>query len=266
MPRAAKPVGQATRGKTALNRLRQIDVYMALAHPGLLRGGAPLIVDVGFGAAAWTTLEMRTRWLGLNPRLRVVGLEIDPLRVAEALPHAHPPQISFRLGGFNVSDALQGEKARLIRCYNVLRQYDEDAVKPALDTMSLALEPGGILIEGTSNPSGRMVVFDLYQKASTGVINHHSLVFGSNFRALIEPADFQTILPKRLIHRMRDPLPAAFFAAWQEAFWRTRHRRGIKAQWISAARLLQARFPVSLQPGLLHRGYLVLRGSLQGQP
>src|SRR5579859_2807954 len=162
-PRRIRPAGQPTRGKTALNRLRQVDVYVALALPGVLAHGSPLVVDLGFGTYPWTTLEMRQRWLPLNPRLRVLGVEIDPARVEAALPYADPPAILFKEGGFNLVDVLGGERARLVRCYNVLRQYDEAAVGPALTTMADALESDGVLIEGTSNPSGRLVAFDVYR-------------------------------------------------------------------------------------------------------
>jgi hypothetical protein len=51
-------------------------VYVALVHGRVLLGGTPLIVDVGFGAYPWTTLEMRQRWRRLNPRVHVLGVEI----------------------------------------------------------------------------------------------------------------------------------------------------------------------------------------------
>src|SRR5258708_28197172 len=114
--RHTRPLGQPTRGKTALNRLRQVDVYVALALSHCLTSGVPLVVDIGFGAYPWTTLEMRARWLAINPALRVVLVEIDPEPVAAAVPYAQPPEISFRLGGFNLDDVLQGQLIRLIRC------------------------------------------------------------------------------------------------------------------------------------------------------
>src|SRR5689334_9789331 len=142
--RRARPLGQPTRGKTALNRLRQIDIYVVLALHGALTNNSPLVVDIGFGAYPWTTLEMRQRWLRASPTLRVLGVEIEPERVEAALPYAQPPIIDFRLGGFNLNDVLQGEQTRLIRCYNVLRQYEEADVNPALATMAQALEPNGV--------------------------------------------------------------------------------------------------------------------------
>jgi SAM-dependent methyltransferase len=257
-PHRTKPLGQPTRGKTALNRLRQIDVYVALDWSDDLRGGSPLVVDVGFGAYAWTTLEMRDRWLRFNPRLRVLGIEIDPERVEVAQPYADPPAIEFKLGGFNVLDVIGGDHARLIRCYNVLRQYDESAVDDALQTMGRALEPGGILIEGTCNPSGRLVAFDVYRKIEDR-LNHEALVFGTNFRGPVDPGDFQAILPKRLIHHMLDPVPSAFFAAWKQAFARAKGSgHSGRSQWQIAAELLRSTYSVDTRSRITQRGFLAV--------
>jgi hypothetical protein len=262
MKRPHRPSGHPTRGKTALNRLRQVDVYAALTLESLLTGGSPLIVDVGYGAYPWTALEMVERLRHVNPQLHLLGVEIDPERVAAALPYASPPAIDFRIGGFNLSSVLNAERARLIRCYNVLRQYDESAVAPALQEMTAVLEPDGILIEGTSNPSGRIVAFDVYRRRGDR-LTHEALVFGTNFRAPIEAADFQPILPKRLIHHMRDPIPAAFFESWERAFMQRRSsgldRRDV---WMDCALVLADSYPIDRRRGLIRRGYLALRGSL----
>src|SRR5258708_4357254 len=266
--RHTRALGQPTRGKTALNRLRHVDIYVALALSHCLTSGTPLVVDIGFGAFPWTTLEMRERWLALNPALRVLGVEIDPERVAAALPYAQPPEIDFRLGGFNLVDLLHDEQVRLIRCYNVLRQYDETAVQVALDEMAKSLEQDGYLIEGTSTPSGGKVVFDVYQKTG-GELMHVALVFGANFKMPIMPGDFQAILPKRLIHHMRDQRPKAFFEAWQNSFDVVRGQ-GTKGwrQWTGAARLLKERFRyrVDTRPRLTRRGYLILHDTIQERP
>lgn len=266
--RRRKPLGQPTRGKTALNRLRRIDVYLALTWPQILSAGRPLIVDVGYGAQAWTALEMFERWLPINRHLRLLGLEIDPDRVAAAQPHIDPGRIDFKLGGFNVLDVIGTERARVIRAYNVLRQYDEAAVHDALRTMALALEPGGLLVEGTSTPNGRFAVFDIYQKCSTGELQHRELVFATNFNPnfAIDPVQFQAVLPKRLIHHALDAHPAAFFEAWRRALTLARGEGEMtgKRRWIYAARALRERFgyPVDTRPRILRRGYLVLRDKL----
>src|SRR5258708_12428481 len=120
--RHTRPIGQPTRGKTALNRLRQVDVYMALALSHCLTSGVPLVVDIGFGAYPWTTLEMRARWLALNPALRILGVEIDPERGAAALPYAQPPEITFRLSGFNLAALLRIDPPPSIHSHTFLLQ------------------------------------------------------------------------------------------------------------------------------------------------
>lgn len=270
--RHARPVGQVTRGKTALNRLRQIDTFIALAYPHLLTdrsptGEAPLIVDVGYGAQPWTALEMLDRWRRINPRLRLLGLEIEPERVTAALPHADPPAIRFALGGFNVADLTGSNTVRIMRAYNVLRQYDEHEVAPALQTMSAALEPDGLLIEGTSNPTGRMVAFDLYRKSvPPAPLQHEALVFGSNLRTVIEPADFQTILPKRLIHRMLETRLSSFFNDWKHCYALARGNGYLSPRrlWVQAGSLLRTQFgyPIDPRQRLLRRGYLVVHHPL----
>lgn len=267
MRRIARPQGQHTRGKTATNRLRQVDVYVALAMPEALRGASSLAVDLGFGAAAWTTLEMAERWRRIEPSLRALGVEIDPERVSAAQPFADPPATGFALGGFNLTAVLGTEKARIVRCYNVLRQYDESEVGSALATIAAAVEPGGVIIEGTSNPTGAMVAFDVWRLVGGGLA-HEALVFGTNFSHDFEPRDFQTILPKRLIHRMLDDEPARFFDDWRQARAMARgHGAGAsKRAWVTTAELLRSQYgwPIDPRRRMAERGYLVVRETLGG--
>jgi hypothetical protein len=260
-----KAYGQPTRGKTTPNRLRQVDIYVLLAHAMLLSAPETLVVDLGFGAHACTTLEMAARWRALNARLRVLGVEIDPERVHAAQPYAAPPYLTFAQGGFNLADLIGTQAATLIRCYNVLRQYAEQDVAPALSAMSDALAEGGLLIEGTSTLSGGMAAFDVYCKRD-GNLCHETLVFATNFHQPELPAAFQTILPKRLIHRMRQAQPSAFFNAWQRAFAIAQGAgiRSRRKQWIAAAAWLinNTDFPIDRRKRLIARGYLCLRTSL----
>ncbi|NBH11061.1 class I SAM-dependent methyltransferase, partial [Amycolatopsis sp. SID8362] len=79
------PVGAPTRGTTNPNRLRRVDRWIASspATSRLLRATvAPLVVDLGYGASPVTTVEL-ARWLRrVRPDVRVLGLELDPVRVA----------------------------------------------------------------------------------------------------------------------------------------------------------------------------------------
>ena len=96
----AKPTGRITRGTTGTNRLRRIDRWIA-AQPVLRRTDDPLVVDLGYGASATTTLELRDRLARVRPDVRVVGIEIDPERVRDAAA-ATRDGVTFQLGGFEI--------------------------------------------------------------------------------------------------------------------------------------------------------------------
>ena len=82
-----------TRGTTGTNRLRRADRWMTYSprvRAALQSGDQPVVVDLGYGRLPVTTLELADRLRSVRPDIRVVGLEIDPDRVAAALsrqPH-----------------------------------------------------------------------------------------------------------------------------------------------------------------------------------
>lgn len=100
------PIGQVTRGTTGTNRLRRIDRWIAQL-PAFRRAEIPLVVDLGYGTSATTFLELHKRLSSVRPDVEVVGIEIEPERVALASTSARPG-VSFRLGGFEVP----GRRAR----------------------------------------------------------------------------------------------------------------------------------------------------------
>src|SRR5882757_6691375 len=118
----AKPVGRITRGTTGVNRLRRVDRWIA-AQPVLRRTDDPLVVDLGYGASATTSNELRARLARVRGDVEVLGIEIDPERVRIAAAAAQPG-VGFRLGGFEVPTD-EGRRPAVIRALNVLRQYDE---------------------------------------------------------------------------------------------------------------------------------------------
>lgn len=225
----APPPDRETRGKTAPNRLRRVDHLVAAWDPALLRrrdgafAAAPF-VDLGFGGSPVTTLELARRLRRIAPGLPVVGVENDRGRVraaqsAVALPGEEPP-VSFVEGGFDLGAAAP---ARGIRAFNVLRQYQEADVAPAFRAMGASILPGGLIVEGTSDPSGRAWTALLVRRSSAdevgGGIEPHleleALVFGTNFRASLDAETFQAVLPKRLIHRVVPGEPVhAFMSDW----------------------------------------------------
>lgn len=147
----ATPRGRITRGTTGTNRLRRIDRWIA-AQPVLRRTDDPLVVDLGYGASATTTLELRDRLARVRPDVRVVGIEIDPQRVRDAAA-ATRDGVAFQLGGFEIPSE---RPPAVILAPNVLRQYDESEVAGAWATMTARLQPGGVLVEGTCNEIGRV--------------------------------------------------------------------------------------------------------------
>src|SRR5215216_3046744 len=153
----AKRMGHPTRGKTASNRLRRVDNFILLYEPSLLTRtdgvlGDSMFVDLGYGFDARTTLESALRFRTVNPELKILGVEIDKERVENALPFADEKTF-FRLGGFNLP-LNEGEHVRFIRAFNVLRQYKEKDFAPAYERLAQYVLPGGLMIEGTSNPFG----------------------------------------------------------------------------------------------------------------
>lgn len=259
-----RPLGRATRGKTAANRLRRVDALVLLHDESLLRREdgpwrEALYVDLGFGAEPTTTLESARRFRRVNPRLRVLGVEIDAQRVAVA--RAHEDRLThFRLGGFDLP-LSPGETVRLVRAFNVLRQYEESAVAQAREWLSRALLPGGLLVEGTSEPHGRHWVAELWRRGEVE-LRREALCFGTSFRAGFDPAAFQPVLPKGLIHRVVEGEPIHdFFADWKQAAKETSGEStwGPRRWFAASAELLVERgWRVDRRRRLIERGYLLL--------
>ncbi len=254
-----KPLGTVTRGKTARNRLRQVDNFMLLYEPSLIaRRDGSLFVDLGYGAEAVTTLESGERFRKLNPDLKILGVEIEPERVTAALPFADE-RTFFRLGGFNLP-LNPGESVRAIRAFNVLRQYDESQVTLAWNQLANYVQEGGLLIEGTSNPTGAIWVANLLRKNGSSW-NREALVFFTNFHLGFDPLEFQTILPKNLIHRMVPNEPIfEFFSSWKAAVAETSPLRSWgQRQWFAAAATALSRsgYRINLRRKWLSKGWMI---------
>ena len=264
-PRAPKkPVGQPTRGKTASNRLRRVDNFILLYEPALLTRtdglfAEALFVDLGYGFDPRTTLESAIRFRRVNPNLRILGVEIDKERVEAALPFADENTF-FRLGGFNLP-LKAGEQVRLIRAFNVLRQYEEKDFDPAYERLAENVLRDGLMIEGTSTPYGQRWTANLARKLGSGAWNMEALVFSTNFRMGFDVEEFQTILPKNLIqHVVRGEPIYDFFEVWKQSAKQTSAMKTYGAnQWFiaSAESLARNGYKVNLQRKFLSKGYLI---------
>ncbi|MBC7876080.1 MAG: hypothetical protein H7Y59_02830 [Anaerolineales bacterium] len=272
-----KPVGQLTRGKTASNRLRRVDNFILLYEPSLLTRTdglfqRSLFVDLGYGFDARTTLESAERFRRVNPNLPILGVEIDKERVDAALPYVD--EIThFRLGGFNLplqprtldksetkGAGQSNESVRLIRAFNVLRQYEEKDFAPAYERLAEHVLPGGLMIEGTSNPFGSIWVANLVRKEENGW-KFEALVFSTNFRMGFDITDFQAVLPKNYIHNVVQGEPIYdFIEAWKRSAAETSPAKvfGLK-QWFaaSAENLATKGYKIDLHKKWLNRGWLI---------
>jgi len=208
------PVGRPTRGTTGVNRLRRVDRWIA-RHPALRRADDPLVVDLGFGASAVTPLELHARLVRERQDATVLGLEIDPERVARARAQAAGiAGVDFALGGFEVP-LPHDRRPAVIRAMNVLRQYDESDVADAWARMCARLAPGGILVEGTCDEVGRVVSW--IEVGDDGA--PRSLTVSLRLADLELPSIVAERLPKALIHRNVDGERVHDFVASLDREW-----------------------------------------------
>lgn len=191
------PVGVITRGTTAPNRLRRVDRWLTGTQARRLRTprAAPVVVDLGYGASPVTPRELRDRLRVVRPDVRVVGLEIDPDRVARARPLLDPPSLTFARGGFEVP-LDGGARPLVVRAFNVLRQYEESDVARAWERMVARLADGGLLVEGTCDEIGRLAAW-----VAVDATGPRSLTLSWRLGGLERPGVVAERLPKALIHR-----------------------------------------------------------------
>lgn len=224
--RRARPVGQPTRGTTGANRLRRIDRWLVSGDMArtLRRADDPLVVDLGFGASAVTTVELSRRLRRIRPDVHVLGLEIDPDRVRTARAMLDrlggDERIDFALGGFELGP-VAGRRPILVRAANVWRQYPVEEVAAGWAMVCRALHPQGVLVDATCDEVGRLAswlalpaVGTTQAAASvptairggtpTGTVAEPepvSLTLSMRLAGLDAPGTVAQRLPKVLIHR-----------------------------------------------------------------
>ena len=280
-----KPIGLPTRGKTASNRLRRVDNFILLYEPSLLTRTDGLFadsffIDLGYGFDPRTTLESAARFRRVNPNLPILGVEIEQERVDAANPYAD--EIThFRLGGFNLplqpsafdknetkGAGQAGERVRLIRAFNVLRQYEEKDFAPAYERLAEYVLPGGLMIEGTSTPFGQIWAANVVRKTlesdsslSGSPWKFEALVFSTNFRMGFDITDFQAVLPKNYIHHVvQGDEVYDFFEAWKRSAAETSFAKvfGLR-QWFAASveNLAAKGYKIDLHRKWLGKGWLI---------
>jgi hypothetical protein len=278
-----RPEGEITRGTTNPGRLRRVDRWITQALGTVLRADErPLIVDLGFGASPVTTLELYRQVRAVAPDAEVTGLEIDPARVEAARrglaalrAAGHElPGLSFAAGGFELPAP---RRPVLVRAFNVLRQYPEERAWTAWSRLRAGLAPGGVLVEGTCDETGRLAAWVTlpagpdasYREAgardasvrdarakesSAGDAARQPLItFAARLASLDRPSDLAERLPKALIHRNVPGEPVHQFLrdfdrAWDRAAPYSAF--GPRQRWLTAVASLSAAWPVLRYPPL----------------
>jgi hypothetical protein len=145
----------------------------------------------------------------------------------------------------------------VVRALNVLRQYDEARVAPAWATVTAALAPGGVLIDGTCDELGRLCAWL--------TIDHNGprfLTLAARLSTLERPAMFAERLPKSLIHHNVPGEPvhallAALDHAWVAAAALTPF--GARARFAHAVAATRAQgWPIRREPRRWRLGELTL--------
>ncbi len=167
----------------------------------------PVVVDLGYGRLPVTTLELAARLRAVRSDVRVVGLEIDPQRVVP-----DTDGVEFRVGGFE----LAGLQPVLVRAFNVLRQYPEDAVDEAWAQMRSRLAPGGLIVDGTCDELGRRCCWVLLD--GDGPV---TLTLTCDPRHIDRPSDLAERLPKVLIHHNVPGQPIHTLLSSADRAWAT---------------------------------------------
>ncbi|MGP3926436.1 class I SAM-dependent methyltransferase [Streptomyces sp. 8N616] len=251
-----RPVGTATRGTTNPNRLRRMDRWIAAVHGGAVRRGREAVaVDLGYGAAPWTAVELLARLRTVRPDARVVGIEIDPARVHAARPYERDG-LAFAHGGFEVP-LPGGHRPVLIRAANVLRQYDETEVRAVWERLCGRLASGGLLVEGTCDEIGRRHVW-----VALGPEGPRTVTFATRLGSLVQPSDLAERLPKALIHRNVAGEPVHAFLRDFDRAWAAAAPLaplGARQRWVRAVRDLADDWPLDGGPNRWRQGEVTVR-------
>lgn len=258
------PTPVSTSGRTRPGRLARLDGLLVQVERELLaRTDDALVVDFGVGEWPWTTLELAQCLRACSPELRVIGVELDARRLRHARRLASSA-VEFRHGSFQLPLAT-GERVRLIRAMNVLRGYSALEADSARAQLAAALVPGGLLIEGTSSPSGGVLCAHWLRKRD-GALVREALLFSSDFSQGFAPWLFRDRLPRDLRRTCRPGSAIhAFFRAWTEEFEAARSTGLCESSALFALSVLALSRRLSgivCEPALIEYGTLLWRPPL----
>lgn len=169
-------LSRAVRPRTRSGRLAALDAWLVHEVPELLDGRG-CVVDLGYGLTPVTT-EALARAV---PGVRVVGVD----------RHAGESSgVELRVGGFETCEALA--PVAIVRAMNVLRGYREEEVEPAREVMRRGMIDGGLLVEGSTDTGGHVLVAHLRRG------DRRELLFHTDFTRGFSPWLFRDWLPRDL--------------------------------------------------------------------
>jgi hypothetical protein len=193
------------------------------------------VVDLGFSRPD-TTLELQAALRALAHPPRVIGVEIDPARVAAAQAQVGD-RLELRVGGFDLP-LHAGEAPRLVRAMNVLRTYRPAQADAARARLAAAILPGGLLLEGSTSTDGALGVAGAWTATADGPRLDH-LLFVHDDPTGFHPRQWLGWLPRGLRDGARPTgLAAEVLARWSEAWDRAR-RPTPRESWRAVARALR---------------------------
>ena len=141
------------RGHTARGRLRLVDSYL---NSKRALGRCKVVVDVGFGDAPWTALELADN---LPAGAILYATDIVEDRVARADAYDAHPDVDVRFVVADASFALPAESGapELVRCCNVLRDLHAFDAAAALCAMHVQLAGAdAVLVEASTDATGTL--------------------------------------------------------------------------------------------------------------
>jgi hypothetical protein len=225
------------RARTRPGRLALFDRWLALSP-------RRRVLDVGFGETPVTTVELHEA-LG---QAEVIGVERDEARVMLART-AHP-SLRFECTDFAGLAALG--PCDVVRAFNVLRGYRAEEVPAIHEALAAPLEPGGLVLEGSTDTEGHLGVAHVLTRTTEG-LHREALLFTTDFSRGFAPWQFRDVLP-RDFRRATHPgsVMHTLLEAWSTAAEaaRTEGHRAPEETWRHS--LLQSELPlVELLPGLV---------------
>ena len=272
-----RPEGEITRGTTSPSRLRRVDRWITQAQRAVLRASErPLLVDLGFGASPVTTVELYRRVRVVAPDAQVVGLEIDPERVAAARRRLAAlraagdelPGLSFGIGGFELPVApTAGACPRVQRAAPVPGGAGLGGLVAAAGRAGSRRRPrGGHLRRdrpprglghppadpGPARPGDGTREDDAASARGTANGRGAALItFSARLASVERPSDLAERLPKTLIHRNVPGEPVhAFLRDFDRAWDRAAPYSafGPRQRWLAAVSSLSDGWPVLRYP------------------